>query len=85
MPGICPGRIQAFRAAAFLCYNHLWVANCDGWFLNCKALGYWDKELESDSLMAAIKESKGIIEKRMESIQKRIKEIYETPIEIARY
>lgn len=61
------------------------IANCDGWFLNCKALGYWDKELESDSLMAAIKESKGIIEKRMESIQKRIKEIYETPIEIARY
>ena len=53
--------------------------------MNCKALGYWDKELESDSLMAAIKESKGIIEKRMESIQKRIKEIYETPIEIARY
>ena len=42
------------------------IANCDGWFLNCK-------------------ESKGIIEKRMESIQKRIKEIYETPIEIARY
>ncbi len=61
------------------------IVNCDGWFLNCKALGYLDKELESDSLMAAIKESKGIIEKRMESIQKRIKEIYETPIEIARY
>lgn len=27
MPGICPGGIQAFRAAAFLCYNNLWVPN----------------------------------------------------------
>ncbi len=61
------------------------IVNCDGWFLNCKALGYLDRELESDSLIAAINESKRIIEKRIESIQKGVKEICETPIEIARY
>lgn len=61
------------------------IVNCDGWFLNCTALGYRDRELESDSLMAAINESKGIIKKRIESIQRSVKEICETPIEIARY
>lgn len=37
------------------------IVNCDGWFLNCKVLGYWDRELESDSLIAAINESKSMI------------------------
>ncbi len=60
------------------------IVNCDGWFLNCKALGYWDRELESDSLIAAINESKIIIEKRIESMQRDIKTIIESPIEIAR-
>lgn len=47
MPGICPGRIQAFRAAAFLCYNHLWVSN-----------GYCNTDLLKALILLAISDIK---------------------------
>ncbi len=61
------------------------IRDCDGWFLNCRMLGFVDRELDSDSLMAAIHESKEIIDKRIESIQNNMQALFQGPIEIARY
>ena len=58
---------------------------CEGWFLTCRNLGIEARELKSEGLMQAVKESGEILKRTVDRMQKNINTFCDSDIEIARY
>ena len=58
---------------------------CEGWFLTCRDLGIETMELKSEGLMSEVNESREILKKTVDKIQKNINTFCDSKIEIARY
>lgn len=58
---------------------------CEGWFLTCRDLGIETMELKSEGLMSAVDESREILKKTVDKIQKNINMFCDSKIEIVRH
>lgn len=58
---------------------------CEGWFLSCRDLGIDSRELKSQGLMQAVKESRKILKNIADEMQENINTFCNSDIVIARY
>lgn len=61
------------------------IIHLDGWFLSCPTLQIKQMGLESEVLMDAINEAKGILKNTAEGLQKDANAFYKESIEISQY
>lgn len=61
------------------------IIHCDGWYLSCHDVGIRKMQLESDTLIRAINESKEVLKKRVDKMLNDVNAFCPESIEISRY
>lgn len=61
------------------------IVHCEGWYLSCPSLGISRRELKSDTLVGAIKESKEVLKNVIEDLKKDVDSFCESDIEMSKY